>query len=80
MSEKKQGEPLVLTFGQSLKAEKASFMVIMQKGYAPPEVAEEVEFDVRGGTCSCHCSGAAGHGSGGCCACLGTVGDGTALM
>ena len=47
-----------------------------QADYTKPRVLDEVSLDVTGGTCICSCNGTAGHGTGGCCSCLGSSGMG----
>jgi hypothetical protein len=72
------GEPIVLKVTQAPELGKPSIKVTVT--YEAPHVADEIagafEVQVEGGTCSCHCSGAIGHGTGGCCTCGGGAGDG----
>ena len=72
----KQGEPIVLTVTQASERGRPTINLTVTPAYAPPEVDEAFEFNVEGGTCSCHCGSTPGHGTGGCCACSSSGGDG----
>lgn len=49
--------------------------------YAAPDSKDlAFRFADEDGTCGCHCSSGTGHGSGGCCACGSSVGDGTSVV